>query len=213
VGHRYLYLSVRRLERSALIRLLLAALLLGALAAPEIPRARVNRAGELEVAIPSLPLLNKEVRRQLTSGLTTVLVIRIDEGVRGAARAEIRYDLWDEKYLVTTISFDGRRDQHAFADHEKLVHWWRATAFRVARPTRVTDQPVLVRLEVLPFSAREAAEAQRWFSDSVGAERKRESGDPQTSSGALLDAIIGTSVQRRPILEYRWRVKIEAEAR
>lgn len=192
---------------------LLAALVLLAAAAAThaTPRARMLPDGEVEVLLPDSVLTRKEVARQLTSGLTTAFVLRVEQRkLSGGARVEIRYDLWEETYLITVLEFDGRIRKAKIASG-KLAEWWRGSALRVLHASPPIDS-VQARLQVLPFSAREEADAERWLSDSVGASPKKNAAtDPRSSASGLLDAIIGTSVQRRPILEFRWTIRVEAE--
>ncbi|MEO8382775.1 MAG: hypothetical protein ABI779_24165 [Acidobacteriota bacterium] len=193
-------------------RVPLAALVLLAAAAVSYaaPRARMRADGEVEVLLPETVLARKEVARQLTSGLTTAFVLRVEQRkLSGGARVEIRYDLWEETYLITVLEFDGRIRKAKVAA-AKLAEWWRGAALRVLR-TEDPSESVETRLQVLPFSAREEADTERWLSESVGASpKKNATTDPRSSANALLDAIIGTSVQRRPILEFRWSLRIEA---
>jgi len=189
----------------------LAALVLLAAAAAmnAAPRARMGSGGDLEILLPDTVLSRKEVTRQLTSGLTTAFVLRVDQRkLSGGARVEIRYDLWEETYVITVIEFDGSI-RKARIESAKLAEWWRGSALRVLRAGTPLDS-VQARLQVLPFSAREEADAERWLSDSVSTSPKKNAAtDSRSSASGLLDVIIGTSVQRRPILEFRWTIRVE----
>jgi hypothetical protein len=178
---------------------------------PATPRARARPGGDVEVFLPAAILARKEIDHQLTSGLTTVFVLRVDaRGISGGARVEIRYDLWEETYVVTVLELDRPVRKVKIASAAKLAAWWSATPLHVlhAAPPPASLQ---LRLQVLPFSAREEADAQRWLSESVGASPKKNATDPQASANALLDAIIQTSVHRRPIVDLRWKIPVEAE--
>ena len=185
-------------------------LLAASIAPPSVPRARMGTDGIVEVFLPSAVLMRKEVAKQLTSGLTTAFVLRVeDRKIIGGARVEIRYDLWEESYLVTVLELDGAVRREKIASAAKLAEWWRDTPLRVMR-TNQHPQSISSRLQVLPFSAREEAEAERWLSESVGASPKKNAAtDPTSSANRLLDAIIGTSVQRRPIVEFRWKIDVQ----
>ncbi len=65
--------------------------------------------GTVGVSFPATVLDDDEVRLQLKSGLTTTFAaVAINGGgIRTGARIEVRYDLWDEKYLVRRIELDG----------------------------------------------------------------------------------------------------------
>jgi len=92
-----------RLARRPVLGPLVAALLLAAL------------------VLPASLLSDRDVQRQLASGLTTtfVLVARQREGnARGAARMEIRFDPWDEVWLVRRMGIDGKEDRQRIASRE-----------------------------------------------------------------------------------------------
>lgn len=181
----------------------------------EVPRAALTANGAVDVTLPSTILAKREVREQLDSGLTTVFVVSmrggggLRGGLRGGTRIEVRYKLWDEHYAVTTLYGDGRRQELTLASYEKLAAWWKSASHRLT-PDRVAARdrsPLRITVEVLPFSAREEAETKRWLSESLGNGR----GDERTPASInVLDVIIGTSIQRRPILEYRWTIPLEA---
>jgi hypothetical protein len=186
-------------------------LLAASVVAPAVPRARVAEGGVVEVFLPPAALTRKEVAKQLTNGLTTAFVLRVDHrGVAGGARVDIRYDLWEESYFVTVLERDGAVRRVKIPSAPELAEWWRDTPLRVLRADPAPET-IQIRLQVLPFSAREEAEAERWLSESVGASPKRNATDPRSSANRLLDAIIGTSVQRRPIVDLRWKIRVEAK--
>lgn len=194
--------------------LLLAFLALGASGrVRELPRVVLQANGMYEVTLAPAVLLKREVRKQLDSGLTTAFVVsmRGSGALRGGVRVEVRYMLWDEHYAVTTLEGDGRSQTLTLASYDKLVAWWDTAPLRLtadqATGQATADRNVRVTLEVLPFSAREEAETKRWLAESLGNSRTRQ-GDARSTSGPILDVIIGTSIQRRPILEYRWAVPV-----
>lgn len=193
------------LRRLALTLVVAAA----AAAAPpnNVPRVSVAPSGEVDVVLPPSVLRLAEVRKHLASGLTTAFVTVLDARERGAVRVEIRYEPWDENYLVATLEANGRRQKTTLPTYERLVEWWSRTPLRIGRSTAST---IRLKLDVVPFSATEEADAQRWLSRSLGsASATSDPSQPDASAGALLDLIIGTSVQRRPILSFRWTVTPE----
>jgi hypothetical protein len=194
--------------RAALLLGLLAA---GAGSATDAPRVVVTSRNAIAVTLPRAVLLRGDVRKQLESGLTTAFVLSMRAGaVRGAARIEVRYLLWDERYAITTVEADGREQQVILPSYAELVEWWTATAHRVAPERSVTQrsEPLVLTLAMLPFSAREEAETRRWLSRALGGPGSRQR-QRETTAVRMLDAIIGTSIRRRPILEYRWTVSPE----
>ncbi|HEX6203887.1 MAG TPA: hypothetical protein VF100_12855, partial [Thermoanaerobaculia bacterium] len=92
----------------------------------------VARGPDGSVRISALPPVidRPAVREQLASGLTTSFVLELREpgllgATVGAARVDVRYELWDEEYLVTAAGADGGRRHLRFADLSALAAWWR----------------------------------------------------------------------------------------
>jgi hypothetical protein len=190
--------------RAFLIAFSLAASLVGGDArADEPPVASLAAGGGLSVQLPSSVLAQAEVKRQLGSGLTTIFVLVVrspDESVKGAGRVEVRYDLWDEVYLIRKIDFDGRAEAQRVAG-AALEGWWRKSQLRVAAGARA-GTPLKIDVTVLPFSAAEEEDARSWLAKSGGV-----GGDARGArSQSLVDLLIGTTVQARPIVAFHWVV-------
>ena len=210
------------LKRATLLVLLLIAGRSAAGAERSIPLVRIT-ASELRVALPGSILRGRDMEKQLSSGLTTLLVTTVEARsgkgtVRGGARIEIRYELWDEKYLVTLVDLGGRHPEQSFASAAELMSWTAATSLRIASSgSDASLSAVTVRVDVVPFSAREEADAQRWLiqsaSTAAGASAPSSNAQaaPATNSIAVLDAIIGSTVRRRSIRSWRWVVKATRE--
>ena len=179
-------------------------------------------------AITGLPPLlgTKEVRKQLATGLTTTLAFQVRatapgrSRVDGGARVDIRYELWDEVYLVTRIDATGRAVRASFPTFERLAAWWREVRLDVARLPHPADQPpwrVEVRLRLIPFSQSEQLETQRWFSQALAAEEPGSAGavskaleeQPETL-GQVLNLLLATSIQRPALLEQEWNLAFPA---
>ena len=145
-------------------------------------------------------------KRSVARGLTTVFLLNVNDS---GARVEIRYDLWDEKFLVTTIDSERTVRKTSIDSFEHLADWWSHTPLRTG-PAR--NEPH-AKLEVIPFSASEEEDAQRWLARSIGAGSNP--GDPSQpndatrSAGGILDLLIGTSVQRHPLQTWRWTLHAE----
>src|SRR5437773_8919791 len=123
----------------------------------------------ISVSLPSWILQKPVVKKQLASGLTTTFVViakRRDGSGRGGARIEIRYDLWDEVYIVRRLEFDNRRDAQRLAPDQLERGWRNETRLMAASDERVVLE---VELLVLPFSAQEERDAREWLSKSGGA--------------------------------------------
>ena len=169
------------------------------------PVATITSDGALDLTLPATVLRNDEVRKHLTSGLTTVFLVTANDT---RARIEIRYDLWDEKYLVTIVDSERRVQKTSIDTFEHLADWWSRTPLRVGKG----KGDVRMKLEVIPFSAVEEEDAQRWLARSIGASSNAADpsrSDGSGSAGSILDLLIGTSVQRRPLQTFRWTLHAE----
>ena len=157
--------------------------------------------GVVAASLPAFVLQNASVQKQLGSGLTTTFLVVAREGrnITGV-RLEVRYDLWDEVWLVKRVEFDGKVDRQRLASSDALEKWWR-TPVRLLPST--ADRVVLqVDLSVLPFSAAEEEDARQWITKSGGV------GTAAGSSGGIVDALIGTTISARPITSFRWNVDL-----
>ena len=178
------------------------ALLYGALlSAQPSPTFSLQPGGIVATVLPLQVLHDRSVRRQLESGLTTtfLLVARHPGGDTGA-RLEVRYDLWDEVWIVRRVDLDRTVDRQRLGSLEALDKWWR-TPLRIVR----TEAPRIaldLELSVLPFSAAEAEDARQWISKSGGV------GTSSGSGGAIVDTLIGTTLSAKPITSFRWRVEV-----
>jgi hypothetical protein len=155
--------------------------------------------GPAGLSLPASVLQDARVRKQLGSGLTATFLVTASAGAkRGAGRVEIRYDLWDEVYVVRRLDIDGKRGAQRIPSLEQLEKWWRA-------PLRVIDAPAGARAEielrVLPFSAAEEEDARRWLSKSGGV-------GAGSGPGGLVDVLIGTTLNAKPITTFRWTVEM-----
>ena len=203
--------------RPAAVALLLGVLLAVPLAAAGPALERSTEA----VALTKLPplLRNGDVRRHLETGLTTTLAFEVrltgSGKARGGARIDIRYELWDEVWLVTRADTLGRTQRARFPSFEQLDSWWRDLRLEVL-PARTSAGPAEVRLRVIPFSQSEQLDAQRWFSRSLALPPGQTSSDSagavsgilEEPSGDLFNLLLATSIGRPALLEYEWKVAV-----
>ena len=202
-------------SRWALGLLLLLAARLGAL---EGPAVEASREGLVLSRLPPV-LTAPEVRRQLGTGLTTSFVFEARaEGpqgkARGGARVDVRYELWDEIYIVSRIDASGRAVRATFPSFERLGEWWRDARLAVVRPPASAGATsVEVRLRVIPFSQAEQLETQRWFSEALSAEKSGSAGavSEDLSFSQMLNLLIATSIGRAPLLDEEWNLQIPSE--
>lgn len=205
--------------RSAAIACLLA--VLGA-AAPrdDVPHVVARPDGAIVIRLPAGPITGDRAKTQLRSGLTTAFALltkgRDSDGHERklGARVEIRYELWDENYIVVVLDGTGRRESRTIDNYAHLVDWWTHTPILLAAPSPLRQiGPVTVSLDMVPFSPEEEADTQRWLAHSLNTSNSRASsgqspGSPQPSEG-LLDIIIGTAIHRQAILSFHWDVRVE----
>jgi hypothetical protein len=202
---------VRRTPPWALLLLLLAPAALGA--APATPPAPALEAARDGVALSRLPpiLGDEEVRKQLGTGLTTSFAFeataRGEAGkLKGAARVDVRYDLWDEIYIVTRIDASGHAARVTLPSFARLI---------LLRAPAAGAATVDVRLKVIPFSQAEQLETQRWFSQALSAEKSGSAGavsdaveDQPESFSQVINLLMATSIGRPALLEYAWKLAV-----
>ncbi|HVG23506.1 MAG TPA: hypothetical protein VND45_05085 [Thermoanaerobaculia bacterium] len=156
--------------------------------------------GVVAASLPASVLQNAGVRKQLGSGLTTTFLVVARDGKRvTGARLEVRYDLWDEVWLVKRVEFDGRTERQRIASNEALEKWWRAPLRLLA--TSAERIALQVDLSVLPFSAAEEEDARQWITKSGGV-------GTAAGGGGIVDALIGTTISAKPITSFRWDVDL-----
>ena len=160
------------------------------------------QSGVVAASLPAAVLQDKTVRKQLGSGLTTTFIVSArqrETGMITAARMEVRYDLWDEVWLVKRVEFDGKTDRHRFTSVDALEKWWRAPVrLFSSNAARVALQ---VEVNVLPFSAAEEDDARAWITKSGGV-------GTASGGGGLVDALLGTTISAKPITSVRWNVDL-----
>ncbi len=178
------------------------------------------------LVVTELPdvLSSAEVRPRLTSGLTTSLVLHATatdgkgRRLEGGTVVEIRYELWDEVFLVSAPGGDGRRRQESLPALDRLVAWWRGLEL----PLLATGEThpagawrIELALDVIPFSRAEQSETQSWLSQSLAeqresAERTAAGGAPPPAAVAgapaagMLELLVATSIKRRSVISFEW---------
>jgi hypothetical protein len=202
--------------------LVLLALACRLAALPQPPAIEAAREG---LAISRLPpiLGDEEVRKQLGTGLTTSFAFQASARsaagkVQGGARVDVRYDLWDEVYVVSRVDVTGRAARVTLPSFERLAEWWRETRLVVIRaPAAAGVLTAEVSLRVIPFSQAEQLDAQRWFSQALSAERTGGAGavsdaveDQPESFSQVINLLMATSIGRPALLEYRWKLPVPA---
>jgi hypothetical protein len=196
--------------------------------AAAVPPPVVERLGDgrLTVGLPGELLQDPALVRQLESGLTTSLLVRLtarDPARRKAtavAHVDVRFELWDEVFLLHAFGGDGRAITPApkrLAGRDALASALPALGLPLAlAPPLERGAPwsLEVTLEVVPFSLAEQRDAQRWFSDTVASQRGSasevggESGSGGAGLGRLVDLVMATSLDRRAVRRFVWSLEV-----
>jgi hypothetical protein len=206
-------------RRAALVALTLASVCTAARAAPP-PGVSLDTEQRLVVGRLAAILAEEAVARQLESGLTTTFVFRAEVAGRvlGGARVDVRYDLWDEVFQVVAVGADGRGKRATLAGRAALETWWSSLELVVAErasSAALMPRELVLALEVIPFSASEQDDAQRWFVRSFGATATRDGPqvtDPAERRGDSLEKVLGvlmaTSIRGSALYSARWAVAV-----
>ena len=198
---------------------------LGAAGAAQAPAIEAAREGLTLSRLPAI-LNEAQIRKQLDIGLTTSFVFEITARdargaktkTKGGARIDVRFEPWDEVYIVTRIDASGRAQKTTLPSFEKLNEWWReARLVGIRSPAVGRAATVQVRLRVIPFSQAEQIDAQRWFSQVLSGEKSGSAGavseaveDQPESLNQVLGLLMATSIGRPALLEYKWNLPISA---
>lgn len=200
----------------------LAASLLAVSAPADEPRlARRDDGGLLLAHLPPV-LADEEVREQLDSGLTTTFLFELrtrglGRSPVGAARVEVRYELWDEEYLLTARGAEGEVVRRRLRSFAALAGWW-AEPGLVLTPETV-DGALWLDLAVIPFSRSEEEDAQEWLSESLAAPPSGQGAAEGATDTAekgfrpldrLFRVLLATSIARRSSQRYGWQVDVPA---
>lgn len=198
---------------------------LGAGRLEAVPPPAVEAARDSLMLTHLPPILgDEEVRKQLATGLTTSFVFTADgrsaagAKVTGAARVDVRYDLWDEVYLVTRIDASGHAARVTLPSFERLAEWWREERLVVCRGAAAAGlAAVNVQLRLIPFSQAEQLDTQRWFSQALSGEKSGSAGavsdaveDQPESFSQVINLLMSTSIGRPALLEYEWKKLVPA---
>ena len=180
-----------------------------ALYAPELATLTIENLPHL-LAIDS-------VRTNLESGLSTVVIATVSfrDGNRKLqkvhARARIRFDLWDEIFLIDSLGFQGEA-RHTVGSLEELLTWWRDLEIAVSdneRRRSPAPSSVRLRLVVLPFSESEESDARLWFSQSARRAGTRTPGDGSSPLSTFLEQMMAGSIKRDELASLDLKLGVE----
>ncbi len=209
-------MKLGRLCRSALW----GALVLAGQAAASAVEPRVFLDADDRLVISEMPLLLTEadVERHLDSGLTTSFVLQVrpqGPAKPGAARVDVRLELWDEVYLLAVVDGEGRLERFEHPSKEALVEWWTQAEIVLSMPvTKASGNPSVgskakVSLAVVPFSQAELRDTQRWLTESIGQTQGGSGAGREGGASRAVGALIATSIQRRAVRSMSWDLLIE----
>ncbi len=168
----------------------------------------------LKVSLPQWILEDEEVLEQFKSGLTNTFRITAEfrtqagTALKSAARLEIRYELWDEVFLIDVLEGDGKHSEHQVKDINTFRQWWKNSAFIIhPKPKTELASSVVIILDFIPFSRSEQDHARAWLTDS--AKNNVRSGREQSSQvTSIFQTIMATSIQSKPLWSHRWQLTI-----
>jgi hypothetical protein len=205
--------------------LLLAAALAASLEAAEAPRLELD--AEQRLILTGLPpiLADDGVEEHLTTGLTTSFYFHLGGkqpgGALAGARVDVRYDLWDEVFHVVAAGHGDSLRRAEVASFAALEEWWqelRLALLEGRRLERPWPRRLKVTVDVVPFSASEQDDAQRWLSESIEERRKGGSDEVGGSGDASADTLsrtfnllLATSIRRRALASYVWTPSLPPE--
>jgi hypothetical protein len=206
--------------RTTLCVLPLALLSAAVLPAAEGPSFTVGRDGVLVVSgLPDI-LSRPEVKPHLATGLTTTFALRVtasDEAgnkIKGGGRIDVRWEPWDEVFLTTALGVDGHARHDSLPSLERLAAWWHGLEIPAATGLTPGGRwDVRVEVSVIPFSASEQRDTQRWFSDSLSQappppattpQEQAATARPLTPVNGVLDLLIATSIRRHSLISFTW---------
>jgi hypothetical protein len=171
------------------------------LTAAQAPPTATISGGAVRVVLPESLLDRGEVKKQMASALTTTFVLIARGGEQSSrSRIEIRFDLWDQVYFVRRVE-RGRAQEQKRLTPVELRAWWRTPIHVLDAASRRAT--IDLQLLVLPFSAAEEGDARDWLEKSGGV------GTEASTAAGIVGAVIGTTIQARPIATFRWKVVAE----
>lgn len=200
---------------------LLALLLL--LAAQSESSSPLERATDdyILLSMPRDPMVDADIRRRLSSGLTTTLelvgVIEADNTrlALSPVSVDIRYDLWEGQFLVKRMDTGRAAATKSLPSIEAIAEWLRAEPLRLASLQGVDRKATIrvrVKCYVTPFSKAEEGQAKEWFSQALRIPSAGDGGDraPQGAAGgepekqSVFAMLISTGIARRAVRTYEW---------
>lgn len=189
--------------------------------APERPALQVDPEGWWTVPIPLELLEDASLEKKLYSGLTTTFELRATFEPRRDddffAMLQVRYEIWEEVFIITRLEADGRLGRRQFATLEETAAWLRREPLRIARVGG--GKNLIVRVRLIPFSRGDELIAEDWFArvlrvpdavttGQVDRNRDRSLDDSGDGSG-IFEVLMTKSIRRRSIRTVKWAWRLE----
>lgn len=182
----------RRLAATTLALVLACGLARDARAADEMPRRTTGLAltpGELVVSVGLQDLFGPDDRARLLSGFVTRVLLRVALQEEGSTepialafqRAEIVYDIWDERFRVRItrgtgpeVRLEARTPDEAIARAATL---WELPVVEASRLRPGTPYVIAFRGDLNPISEELLADVRRWLVQPARGQRRVGTGD------------------------------------
>ncbi len=172
---------------------------------PPPARASWQAGGALRISLSAEVFDHQEVSRYLASGLTTTFRVEVrgrnrsGQALKREAAVAVRYELWDEAYLVHYLDSSGVVTRHEFTSLTLFKNWWRERVLTVEGLRPLHSGVFRVVLEVIPFSAHETEVARDWLTSALA--------EPSSNlGGSLVNTVVATSIQRKVLIRFQWRI-------
>ena len=199
-------------------RLLVVALVLGgSLLAPGRREARGDQlpirttgigyqGGMLVASVGLQDLFSPAARERLRSGFSTRVLLRVflrqegnpDPLVVGFQRAEIVYDIWDEKFVVRVTRGPGTDQTLEVATADQAIAvgtvLWNFPVAERARLQPGQRYLLAIRGDLNPLSPELQAEVRRWLRQPAGAQRRPGAGGGDSLFGSFVTVFVNPQI-------------------
>ena len=193
---------------------LLTFLLLAPLASNHAPPLDAADDTWWRVAIPIELLQDAGLQKKLYSGLTTTFELEAEfkpkqRDTKHYALLQVRYEIWEEIFIVRRIEASGKAAQGKFTSLEEAAAWFQEEPLRIAPKQAGNARQLTVRCRVIPFSRGEERIAEDWFAnvlrvpdavttgqvDRTTERSLTDSGD----GGGIFEVLMSKSIRRKSI--------------
>ncbi|CAM2010721.1 hypothetical protein [Acanthopleuribacter pedis] len=189
----------------------------------DAPRLQFDEDGWWGVALPLELLQDASVRKKLYSGLTTTFELEAqfkpDHERKYYAMMQIRYEIWDEVFMINRLDAGGRVGTYRFSSLEETAAWLQKDPLRIAPRAGPAAQNLICRVRLIPFSRGEGRVAEDWFAkvlrvpDAVTTGQTDSSRervlDESQDGGGIFEVLMSKSIRRKTIRTVRWQWRLD----